>query len=740
MRLRSWLAHGTLSDSLDVFRVRVDEGLSTLFVIDVEFVCDDPDLDLEAMVWTELLVGVDDLDGGPALRFHGVIEEADYLGAQASRHVYRLRAWPRVHGLLCRQRSRIFQNMSVVDVVKTVVRDAGIPDDRFVWNLAVNYPRREYVVQYKESELAFILRLLEQEGIFFWFEHGEGQHVMMLADENGAHPPIDGDSTVPSAGPTHGEAVGLECVRDLVLETNVCPDEVSARDWNWRKPGQPREAVAQEAVGAALQQYEFPGGFDENDLGGRLCTRRLHAATAERYVLTGRSNCRRLHAGRKFDVVNALPDYLARDYTLVSVRHEVEHDLTHSAASTYGAMFVAIPGDQDYRPPRRTPKPRIFGKEIAVVTGPAGEEIHVDDYGRIKIHFYWDREGKNDDTSSCWVRVQQMNTSGSMILPRVGWEVEVGFLGGDPDRPLVMQRLYNRLTMPPYALPANKTQSALQTSTSPGGGSTNEIRLQDSDGAMEAFIHASKDFSLVAGNNVSEHVDVDALEEVGLELKSLVGASESVSVGGKQSISVAGSCAQETVGGKSVTVGGSDDWGVSGKYGIICGASRTDTIGGLMNVLANHVSETFNATCSRTVGGAFATNSATSIVDAVAGAKTELVGGAKLEIVTKGKAETIGGAKTLIAGFVKEKAGTDVSVSAKGAVAFNVGGPLVIKCGADFTLGARAIVITAPGGANMKAGGSKVDLLGGKITVNAASLGASGGPKLELKGSINYKP
>jgi type VI secretion system secreted protein VgrG len=737
VRLSAWLAQSALPERLDVLRVSVDEGLSTLFAIDVEFVCDEPDLDLEAMVWTELLVGVDDADGGSGLRFHGVIEEAEYVLTSASRFVYRLRAWPRLHGLLCRQRSRIFQNQSLVDVVKTVLRDAGLPDDLFVWKLGVNYPSREYVVQYKESELAFVLRLLEEAGIFFWFEHGDAGHVMVIADENGAHPSIDGDPSLPSVGGTHGEAIGLECVRDLVLEASVCPDALSVSDWNWEKPGQPRGAAAQEAPSPSLQQYEFPGGFDENELGGRLCTRRLHAATVDAHVLTGRSNCRRLRPGRKFAVVSVSPDYFAGDYTLLSVRHEV--DMTRADARTHDVLFVAIPGDHDYRPPRQTPRPRIFGKEIAVVTGPPGEEIHVDRYGRVKVHFYWDREGKNDDTSSCWVRVQQMNTSGSMILPRVGWEVEVGFLQGDPDRPVVMQKLYNRLTMPPYTLPANKTQSALQTSTSPGGGSTNELRLQDGDGGMEAFIHASKDFSLVAGNNVTEQIDVDAMEQVGQELKSLVGASESVHVGGKQSISVAGSCGHETVAAKSVTVAASDNWGVSGLFSIASGGARTDTIGGLMNVLANTVSETFNATCSRTVGGAFATNSATSIVDAVAGAKSELVGGAKLEIVTKGKSETIGGAKTLIAGFVKEKAGTDVSYAAKGAIAINVGGPLVVKCGADFMLGARAIVITT-GSASMKAGGSKMDLTGGKITVNASSLGASGGPKLRLKGTINYKP
>jgi type VI secretion system secreted protein VgrG len=729
------LLHPALPDGLDVLRVRAVEGLSRLFTVDVELACADSDLDLEAMIWTEISVVVD-YQGG-SQRFHGVIEEAEFLGTRGAGFVYRLRAWPRVRGLRCRTRSRIFQNMSVVDVIKTVLRDAGLQDG-FEWRLSVNYPPREYVVQYKESELDFVLRLLEEAGIFFWFEHSDEGHVMVLADESAAHRPLDGDRALPVGRGTHGEAVGLECVRDVVLETNVCPDEVSARDWNWRKPSQPREAVAGESGGAALQQYEFPGGFDENDLGGRLCTRRLHAATAERYVLSGRSNCSRLHAGRTFDLVGATPDYVSRDYTVVSVDHEV--DLIHPDVATYNARFVAVPCDQPFRPARRTPKPRISGKELAVVTGPAGQEIHVDDYGRVKVHFYWDREGKTDDTSSCWIRVQQMNTSGSMILPRVGWEVEVGFLDGDPDRPVVMQKLYNRLTMPPYALPANKTQSALQSSTSPGGGSTNEVRLQDGNGGMEASIHASKDFSLVAGNNLEEKVDVDAKEDVGLELKTLVGASESVTVGGRQGVSVAGSCAHETVGSKSVAIGASDDWGVSGKYSIACGGPRTDTIGGLMNVLANHVSETFGATCSRTVGGVFATSSATSIVDAVTGAKTEVVAGAKLEIITKGKAENVGGAKTLTAGLVKEKAGADVSLSAMGAVGIQVAGSLVETCGGDFTLGARAIVITAAGGASMKAGGSKVDLAGGKLTVSAPSLGASGGPRLELKGSINYKP
>jgi type VI secretion system secreted protein VgrG len=317
--------------------------------------------------------------------------------------------------------------------------------------------------------------------------------------------------------------------------------------------------------------------------------------------------------------------------------------------------------------------------------------------------------------------------------------VSIGFLDGDPDRPVVLQKLYNRETMPPYGMPDNKTQSSLQSATTPGGGATNEIRLQDGSGGMEFFVHSSKDLSLDAGNDVTEEIKVDVHEEVGKRLDTKVGIDEKVSVGAQQSVSVTGNALDQTVGGKSVDVGALDDWGITGSFTVRTGGDRTESIGAMMNVMANQVVETYNANYKRSVGAVLSLNTGSTFLEAVGGSKTELVGGAKLELVAKAKAEQVGGSKTLNSGLITEKTGKDIGLSVKDALVINVGGPIVEKVGDSFTLGGDAVLVTSAGGAEMKAGGSKISAKGGKLTVDASSLGASGGPTLKIKGHIDYK-
>ena len=303
-----------------------------------------------------------------------------------------------------------------------------------------------------------------------------------------------------------------------------------------------------------------------------------------------------------------------------------------------------------------------MGKESAVVTGPPGEEIHVDEFGRVKVKFYWDREGKMDDTSSCWLRVQQQNTAGSQILPRVGWEVEVGFHYGDPDRPVVLQKLYNAESMPPYALPDNLMQSSLQSSTTPGGGGTNEIRMNGANGGMEFFVHSQKDLSVTVGHNLTEKIPaVDETVQVTADCSVSIGATEDLSVGANQSASITGERVEDIAGSLTVDVGAVDQWGVSAMHAITVKGARSEDIGGLKNVLAQKVVETFNGDLTTQVGAALSINSVGPITEAVAGNKMETIAGAKLEIVRKAKAENIGVGKVLTAGVVdQDGSGRDV--------------------------------------------------------------------------------
>ncbi len=735
MRLRASVRSDLLTGDLHVRRVVAKEGLSVLFDVEVELLSEKPDIDLESLIWSTALVQIEDLEGGrdPVI-FHGVVEEAEYTGAIDQRFGYRLRLRPRLAGLAYRVRSRIFQALDAPGIVKRVLADAGIPDSGVKWKLTERYPVREYSVEYQESELSYCLRLLEDEGIFYWFEHSEAGHALVFGDSPAQHKPIDGPTALPFSKWHQDDR---ESVTELVFSTRLCNDAWSALDWSWKSPDKPLFADERPADGALYERYEFPGHFDEPGAGAKRAKARLAERTLERYTIEAQSTCRRLRPGRTFSLTRALPELLRRDWLLVRLEHVFSD--TGEGGARYQVALLAMPADREFRPERRTPRPLVHGKEIAVVTGPAGEEIHVDRHGRIKAHFYWDREGAVDDTASCWIRVQQQNTAGAMLLPRVGWELSVGFVEGDPDRPIALQKLYNQETMPPYPLPGKVAQSALQSSSSPGGGGTNEVRLDDSNGAMEFFVHASKDLSLDCNHDLGEDITVDSSEEVGLTFKTKVGSNETVSVGADQSTSVTGNATLQTDASKSETVGGMDDWGIKKNFTVISEGARSETIAVLQNVLANKVSESFSASCDRTVGAALAMSAVTAIVEAGGGNNTESVGGAKMELIKKAKAENIGVAKTLTAGLIEEKVGKAYSVDARGVLTFTVGGAMKEEVEKDFTLDAKVIKVTAPGGALLKAGGSKFRLRGDRLKLDASKFGAAGGPKLVLKGQINYE-
>jgi type VI secretion system secreted protein VgrG len=738
MQVRAFLSLDALSRDADVVRFRATEGLAALFDVDVVFACDTPDLDLDAALWRPATLSVLDDAGVDPRWFHGVVEEADYLATRAGRFHYRVRLRPRLHGLAYRSRSRIFQDKSSVAVIERVLRDAGLDAAGFDWaGLTARYGPRPYRVQYRESELAFVSRLLEDEGIFWRFEHSQSDHVMVFGDDPSAHALVAGDPVIVYARAEHQ---GRERVTDVVYTVGAMHDAWRSRDWNPTNPDRPREGQHAAEGEGGYGVDEYPGRFDDDPDALRMATRRLEAARVDGAVLEGRTNVRRAMPGKIFTLAGVQQADLCRDWLVTRVEHRyVDRGLAGEggAAATYDLHFKAIPSDVAFRPALATPKPRAWMKDSAVITGPSSEEIHVDDMGRVKVHLYWDREGAVDDTATCWMRVQQQNTSGAMILPRVGWEVSVGYFDGDPDRPVVLQKLYNRETMPPYEQPSNSTQSALQTATSPGGGSTNEIRLQDGNGGMEFFVHASRDLRVVAGHDLAETIDVDASEEVGVDLSNTVGANQSVHVGGDASSSVTGACTAEVAGSRTVTIGGSDDWGVKTCQTLAVDGSRSETISGMMNVLANTVTETFNASCARTVGGALAINSAIAIAESVGGSKREQVGAVRLEIVRKSYAESVHTMKTLVSGAAIIKSGADIQASAQGALAYNVAGPIVEQCGDAWNLGARAVVVTT-GNLDFKAGGSSLTCSAGSIKFKGGGLSVKGTVSVKLKGNIDF--
>ncbi|MFL5361353.1 MAG: type VI secretion system Vgr family protein [Myxococcales bacterium] len=734
MRLRATLDQAQLGDAaVDRFMVR--EAMSENFDARVELTTPSPDVDLAALLDTATVLTLSDAESGTdAFLLHGMIEEAEVLEPVRDGFRFRLRLRPRLSALAYRVRSRLFQEKTAVAIVEEVLKGAGFPDNAASFRLSRNYPKRELCVQYRETELNFILRLLEDEGICFWFEHSGSGHVLVLADDAKTPGHIAGDAVVRYSRWLQRD---VECVSDLVFSSAIGPDLHVTRDWNWERPTGPIEAEQRLDSDQGRVWYEYPGGFCDAADGGRRAKDRLEAIDRTR-VLEGASTCRRLRAGRRFECSGAFPSFLDTEWLLVSVDHS--YDATPGAGEhegSYTARFSAIPADLAFRPLRRTPKPRVRGKELAVITGPGGEDIHVDKMGRVKIHFLWDREGAVDDKSSTWVRVQQLNTSGSMILPRVGWEVDVGFVDGDPDRPVVLQKLYNRDNLPPHGLPDAKTKTSLQSHTAQGGEGVNALHFEDGSGGMECALVASRNLDIVTGHDATETIGTDCSHEVGLNLRTLVGGSEETIIGAGQCTSIGGACTLETAGDKSISVGGLDQRKVKDNDTFTCDGSGSERIGALANLLASRVTQTVNGSSTRKIGAALSFNAVKAIVEVVGGSKTETTGGARLEILRGAHCESASGSKALTAAAIVEKAGKDIALAAKGSMAITVAGAMAVKAGKSFSLTGDSVKIVAAS-ATLEAAGSKLEA-GGSLKVNASSMASAGDAELKLKGKIDFK-
>lgn len=386
--------------------------------------------------------------------------------------------------------NRIFQEMTAVEIITAVFDAAGFTD--YKDSTTATYAAREYCVQYGETDFAFVCRLMEEEGIWYAFDHADGTHTLVLGDDPSAHEdcPEVAEARFLELPP---EKAWLENnrVEGVTVEHAVTTGKVLADDYNFTTPSTELKASA-EGEASSFRIYEYPGRYDTKDAGDAIASKRLQSFEAAAKTLSGRSDIRHLTAGRKFTLTDHPDAALNAAWTLLSVSHS-------ATPGTYGNGFTAVAADIVYRPPLVTPRPRIAGTQTALVVGQSGEEIWTDEHGRIKVQFHWDQEGAKDEKSSCWVRVAQPWAGkgwGAWMLPRIGHEVVVSFLDGDPDRPLVTGSVYNGENTPPYTLPDEQTKSTLKSRSSKDGEGHNEIRFEDKTDSEEILIHARKDLNV----------------------------------------------------------------------------------------------------------------------------------------------------------------------------------------------------------------------------------------------------
>ncbi|MGH7296567.1 MAG: type VI secretion system Vgr family protein, partial [Polyangiaceae bacterium] len=385
---------------------------------------------------------------------------------------------PGLSALAYREDCRIFQNESIIDVLQTIFGEAGFAADVDL-KIFGNYLPREYVVQYRESTLNFVSRLMEDEGIFYYFRHSAAGHRMVVADKEDAFQLEDG---TPGAklSMAQGAAEGYSLTR-FERTRSLRTTNVLLRDYDFEKPQLKPEGSQTKPDGWPGLYYEYPAGFTKSVDGTRRATARMRELRRDADVCRGESHSIDMRIGAPFIVEGVAEGCLQGEFVVTSL-HSFGQQIEASAdmpiggeldgAPTYRNTFTAIPLGAPYAPPRIARKPRIRGIQTVVVAGPSttqDQTIHCDQYGRIKVHFFWDRVGQEDDKATCWLRTTQAMMGGSMILPRVGWELSVAFLDCDPDRPFTIGRLYNGANAPPYGLPGAKASGSVKSMSSPGG-------------------------------------------------------------------------------------------------------------------------------------------------------------------------------------------------------------------------------------------------------------------------------
>jgi type VI secretion system secreted protein VgrG len=487
-------------DKLLLRSVRGEERISGLFHFQLEMQSEDKALDFSKIVGKSATVTVL-LADGTSRYINGIVGRFVQAGSDARLTTYFAELHPWLWLTTMSADCRIYQNQSVVDIVTALFTELGFTD--YEDSTTATYTALEYCVQYNESAFSFVSRLLEGAGIFYFFKHEDGKHTLVLADATTAFVDCPGAATVDYT--SFGNWQQQNVVNACTIEELVIPGQYDVDDFGFETPstdliGSSASTVA--TNGSKRRIYEYPGGFTKKDAAEGMAKLRMEEHELPQKVLRGSSFCRAFTAGGKTTLAKHDRDDANIAYVLTRISHAATMD-------GYSNAFEALPATVPYRPRRTTRKPIIAGTQTALVVGKSGEEIWTDAYGRVKVQFHWDQKGKSDENSSCWIRVAHGwagKGCGQMFLPRIGQEVVVSFLDGDPDRPLITGSVYNAEQTVPYALPANQTRSTIKSNVTKEGGGFHEIRLDDKKDAEEIFIQSQKDLNTVVKNDETHKV------------------------------------------------------------------------------------------------------------------------------------------------------------------------------------------------------------------------------------------
>jgi type VI secretion system secreted protein VgrG len=678
---------------LSVMEFTATEQLSQPYIADIQMSCDE-EIDVANMLEKEALLTIRGREQDRHI--HGIVLRFDYYRTIGSglkrRHVYEARVVPFTQLLSLEQDCRIFQDKQVQEIVEDIFKDSKIPSDRYEFRLFNKEHLRRYCVQYRETDLAFINRILAEEGIYYFYEHTKDKHRMIFADDPVCYMPIAGDTTM-TFKPASGLNPEKEVISRIDISRSLCSGSYTQTNYNFKMPSVPLETKAQsrdENV-RKYEIYDYPGQYGETDRGRKLTKARMEGRSAMQEQAQGTGNCPRLLPGHTFKLAGHDFQSFNKEYMLVSVTHTVEQPQTMeeqagSGGATYSNIFTAIPSNVPYHPDKPPQKPYIHGLQSATVVGPENEEIYVDEYGRVKVQFHWDRIGKKNEQSSCWLRCAQSwggGGWGSMFIPRIGDEVLVSFMEGDPDWPIITGSAYNGLNTPLYDLPANKTRSTIKTRSYPNSHGYNELRFDDRAGHEEVFIHGEKDWNILIKNDKGQTVGHDETLTVINNRDKTVGVNQS-----------------ETIGvNKTINVGQNHSESIEVNMTRNVGMNKFDTT--TINSM-----ETIGAAKELSIGGLYQISVGGVMNETVIGAKAEEVGAAKALVVANDMTEYVmGDRKTTTEGNLTRKVGKthhiqaeEYILEAKDQLILKTANATIIMKPDSITIKGKKVAYPGPGG------------------------------------------
>lgn len=559
-----------LGHDLKVLAFNGHECLNQPYRFEIEVVSERPDLDLESLLHQLAFLSFDAQDAGVHGQIHSVAQ------GETGRHLthYHLVMVPRLAYLAHGRQQRMFQNLSVPQIIAAVLEGHGILADSYRFQCGPTvYPARDYCTQYDETDLNFLQRLCAEEGLSYHFQHSLTQHLLVFGDDQTVFRKLPETAYQPGTGMAAQHAV----VSRFGVRVQTRTAQVSRRDYDFQQPhvrlsAEQRVVVADGASAPPpLEDYDYPGEFRDDARGRQLSRRALERHRHDYRLAEGNSDQPALVSGH-FLPLTAHPREAWNDlWLLTALTHEGRQPqvLEESATSDtlkdpdgfhqgYRNTFTATPWDAPYRPALEHQRHVIHGSQSATVTGPPGEEVFCDEFGRVKVQFPWQRTGQADEHSSCWLRVATPwagDRYGSVVIPRIGMEVEVSFFEGDPDRPYVSACLPNSTNPVPYPLPATKTQSVFKSSSTPGGRGFNEVRIEDKKGSEEIFVHAERDWSQIVKHDHSLHVGNERRTTVGANCITELKAEEHHTTHGDRKVAIKSSDHLDIAGSQHIKVG-----------------------------------------------------------------------------------------------------------------------------------------------------------------------------------------